>query len=130
MRAAALLGGLTLTACGSAHPTSSAVLAPVSPSPSAAAGPGQQTPPPLAVAHWLPVYRAWVSPDGTRYAWGEYRTASGPTTGVVHVVDAATGADHPVNVPAASAVVSFEKEGIYVTRVIPNSGASPGGLTL
>ena len=179
MRAAALLGSLLLIACGSAHPTSSAVLAPISPSPSAAAVPGQQTPSPTpagcrlpvasgdapvdgraadgtaghggflqlpdgtfsadaasmgsydrAVAHWLPVSRAWVSPDGTRYAWGDHRTPPGPTTGIVHVVDAATGVDHPVNVPAPSAVVSFEKEGIYVTRVIPDSGASPSGMTL
>jgi hypothetical protein len=177
-RAAALLGCLLSVGCGAAHPTSSAVLAPTSPSP-AAATPGQAAPSSTpagcrlpvasgdapvdgtpadgsagrggflslpdgtftadggsmgsydrAVAHWLPVFRAWVSPDGTRYAWGDYRAATSGTSGIVHMVDAATGADHPVNVHFPSAVVSFEKEGIYVTRVIPNSGASPGGLTL
>jgi hypothetical protein len=83
-----------------------------------------------AVTRWLPVLRAWVSPDGTRYAWGEPRALSGPATGIVHVVNAATGADHPVDVPSASAVVSFEKEGVYVTRIVPDSGAPPQGLTL
>src|SRR5215475_3877115 len=47
-----------------------------------------------AVSRWLPVFRAWVSPDGTKYAWSEYRTATGPVTGIVHVVDAASGAEH------------------------------------
>ncbi len=79
---------------------------------------------------WLPVLRDRISPDGNRYAWGEYRTDSGPTTGIIHVVDAGTGADHTVLVPAPSMVVSYETDGIYVARVVPNSGAPPQGLTL
>src|SRR5262245_60519653 len=83
-----------------------------------------------AISRWLPVFRAWVSPDGTKYAWSEYRSAAGPATGIVHVVDAASGADHPVTVPAPSYVVSYEREGVYVTRVVPNSDAPSQGLAL
>jgi hypothetical protein len=83
-----------------------------------------------AVSRWLPVIRAAVSPDGTKYAWGDRPPVSGPVTGTIHVVDATTSADHPILVPAPSAVVSYESEGVYVTRVIPNSGAPPQGMVL
>lgn len=81
-------------------------------------------------SRWLPVFRAWVSPDGARYAWGEYSSAPGPATGTIHVVDVGTAADHTVLVPAASIPISYETEGIYVARVIPNSGAPSQGVTL
>lgn len=83
-----------------------------------------------AVAHWLPVLRAWVSPDGKRYAYTVNQPASGPVAGNVHIVDAATGSEHTVGVPAPSNVVSWEAEGIYIARVVPSSGAAPQGLTL
>jgi hypothetical protein len=60
------------------------------------------------VSRWLPASRATVAPDGTRYAWTD--------GAVLHVVDAANGADHPFTMPAPSAVVSFENEGVYVAR--------------
>lgn len=84
----------------------------------------------LAAHKWLPVPHAWVSPDGTRYAYPEYRTGSGPATGIIHVVDVASGADHPLNVPAPSAPVSWETSGLYITRVVPNSDAPPQGLSV
>jgi hypothetical protein len=77
-----------------------------------------------AVSHWLPVFRAWVLPDGTRYAWGD------PSAPVIHVVDTASGADRPQPVPSTSAVVSFDPEGIYVATAVPGSGAPPKGLSL
>ncbi len=83
----------------------------------------------LAAHKWLPVPHAWVSPDGTRYAYPEYRSAAGPATGVIHVVDVASGADHPLNVPAPSAPVSWETSGLYIARVVPNSDAPPQGLS-
>ena len=83
-----------------------------------------------AVHRWLPVPRAWVSPDGTRYAWPEYRSTSGPATGIIHVTEATSGTDHALTVPAPSMPVSFETAGVYVTRVIPNSDAPGQGLGL
>lgn len=84
----------------------------------------------LAAARWLPVGRAWVAPDGRRYAYPEYRSGSGPVTGIIHVVDVAGGADHPLTVPAPSAPISWENAGIYLARVVPNSDAPPQGLSL
>ena len=84
----------------------------------------------LALHRWLPVPHAWVAPDGTKYAWPEYRTASGPTTGIIHITDALSGTDHTVNVPAPSMPVSWEPAGLYITRVVPNSDAPPQGLSL
>ncbi|HXM54323.1 MAG TPA: hypothetical protein VOB72_02965 [Candidatus Dormibacteraeota bacterium] len=77
-----------------------------------------------AVSHWLPVFRAWVLPDGSHYAWGD------PSAPVIHVVDTTTGTDRPLAVPSVSAVVSFDPEGLYVTTVVPGSGAPPRGLSL
>ncbi len=82
-----------------------------------------------AAKKWLPVPRAWISPDGTHFAWPENRTAAGPVTGIIHVVEVATGADKPVAVPAPSMPVSYEAGGIFVTRIVPNSDAPPQGLT-
>jgi hypothetical protein len=84
----------------------------------------------LAVGKWLPVPRAWISPDGLRYAYPEYRVGPGPATGLIHVVDARTGADRALAVPAPSMPISFEGAGVYIVRVIPNSGAGPQGLAV
>lgn len=84
----------------------------------------------LGAGKWVPVQRAWVSPDGKSYAYPEYRTAAGPVTGIIHVVDIASGADRPLGVPAPSMPVSWEAAGIYVARVVPNSDARPQGLSL
>jgi hypothetical protein len=81
-----------------------------------------------AAKKWLPVPRAWVSPDGTHYAWGENRTAAGPVTGIIHVVEVATGSDKTFSVPAPSQPLSYEAGGIFVTRIVPNSDAPPQGL--
>lgn len=83
-----------------------------------------------AAGKWLPVFRAWTSPDGLHYAYPEYRPVTGPATGIIHIVDVSTGADKGVNVPAPSLVVSYETAGVYVTRVVPNSGAAAMALTL
>lgn len=84
----------------------------------------------LSAAKWVPVPRAWVSPDGKSYAYPEYRTAAGPVTGIIHVVDIASGADRPLGVPAPSIPVSWDAAGIYVARVVPNSDARPTGLSV
>lgn len=77
-----------------------------------------------AVSRWLPVFRAWVAPDGTRYAWAD------PQERAVHMVDAASGADRPVALPDPAVVVSYENEGVYLARAVPNSGAPATGLYL
>lgn len=82
-----------------------------------------------AASKWLPVPRAWISPDGTHFAWPENKAAAGPVTGIIHVVEVATGADKPIIVPAPSMPVSYEAGGIFVTRIVPNSDAPPQGLT-
>ncbi len=82
-----------------------------------------------AVSKWLPVPRAWVSPDGTHYAWPENQPAAGPVTGIIHVVEIATGADKVFRVPAPSMPVSYEAGGVFVTRIVPNSDAPPQGLS-
>lgn len=84
----------------------------------------------LAARKWLPVRHDWVSPDGTKYAWPEYRRVDGPATGIIHIVDVASGADRTVNVPAPSMPVSWETSGLYITRVVPNSDAPPQGLSV
>ncbi|HEX6349320.1 MAG TPA: hypothetical protein VF160_08005 [Candidatus Dormibacteraeota bacterium] len=82
-----------------------------------------------AAKKWLPVPRAWISPDGTHYAWPENQAASGPVTGIIHIVEIATGVDKPVTVPAPSMPVSYEAGAVFVTRVVPNSDAPPQGLS-
>jgi hypothetical protein len=84
----------------------------------------------LGAGKWVPVQRAWVSPDGKSYAYPEYRNVGGPATGIIHVVDIASGADRPLGVPAPSMPVSWEAAGIYIARVVPNSDARPQGLSL
>ena len=79
---------------------------------------------------WLPVGRAWVSPDGQRYAYGSYPQGARPASGVIHVVDAVTGADRPLSVPAPAVVVDYAPEGIYFSGVHPYSDASATGLSL
>lgn len=84
----------------------------------------------FAVGKWLAVPRAWISPDGTHYAWPEYRSVGGPATGIIHVVEIATGADKSFNVPAPSMPVSYEAAGVFITRVVPASDAPPQGLSM
>ena len=83
-----------------------------------------------AVSKWVAVPRAWISPDGTRYAWPEYRAVGGPATGIIHVVEIASGADKTFNVPAPSMPVSYEAAGVFITRVVPASDAPPQGLSM
>jgi len=82
-----------------------------------------------AASKWLPVPRAWVSPDGTHYAWPENQPGAGPVTGIIHVVEVSTGADKTFRVPAPSMPVSYEASGVFVTRIVPNSDAPPQGLS-
>jgi hypothetical protein len=74
------------------------------------------------VGRWLPAARAIVAPDGTRYAWTD--------AAVLHVVDASSGADHPLPLAGPSLVVSFENEGVYVARAAAAAGAAASGLAL
>jgi hypothetical protein len=83
-----------------------------------------------AASRWLPVLRAWASPDGARYAWPEYRVGPGPVTGIIHVVDVASGADRTVGLPASATPIDFASEGVYTVHVIPNSDGASAGLTL
>lgn len=73
----------------------------------------------LGFTRWVPTFRAWVEPDGAHYAWGEGN--------MIHVVDVASGGDHPVAVPAPSVVVSYETEGVYVAAT---AGQATQGLGL
>jgi hypothetical protein len=73
----------------------------------------------LGFTRWVPTFRAWVEPDGAHYAWGD--------NNVIHVIDVASGGDHPVTVPAASVVVSYETEGVYVAAT---AGQATQGLGL
>jgi hypothetical protein len=82
-----------------------------------------------AVSKWLPVPRAWISPDGTHYVWPENQPGGGPVTGIIHVVEIATGADKTFYVPAPSMPVSYEASGVFVTRIVPSSDAPPQGLS-
>jgi hypothetical protein len=84
----------------------------------------------FAVSKWVAVPRAWISPDGTHYAWPEYRNVGGPATGIIHVVEISTGADKTFNVPAPSMPVSYEAAGVFITRVVPASDAPPQGLSM
>ena len=84
----------------------------------------------LAARKWLPVPHAWVAPDGTKYAWPEYRRVSGPATGIIHIVDVASGADRTLTVPAPSMPISWESSGLYIAGAVPFSDAPPSGLSL
>ena len=83
-----------------------------------------------AIDKWLPVQAHWISPDGSQYAWPEYSSPSDPPRSFIHVVDARTGADRALAVPAPSVPVSFETSGIYLTRIAPASEAIGTGLAL
>jgi hypothetical protein len=84
----------------------------------------------LGAGKWVPVARSAVSPDGKRYAWAENKGFGAAATSVVHLVDVASGADQPVNLPNAYGIVDFSREGIYLTHVIPASDAPSSGLAL
>jgi hypothetical protein len=73
----------------------------------------------LGFTRWVPTFRAWVEPDGAHYAWAE--------GSAIHIVDVASGGDHPVTVSSASIVISYETEGVYVAAT---AGQSTQGLTL
>ena len=81
-----------------------------------------------AFSKWLPVPRAWVSPDGRRYAYSEYAAAGGQATSAVHIVDVATGADRALRPPAPSTPISFQNEGLYIGRAVLDSDSPPQGL--
>jgi WD40 repeat protein len=62
-----------------------------------------------AYSKWLPIFNDAVSPDGSRYAYGN-------GDGTVHVVDVATGVDHVIYSGSTRfIVVKFASEGVYVT---------------
>jgi hypothetical protein len=71
-----------------------------------------------------------MAPDGIHYTYPEYQPGPGPVTGRIHVVDAGSGSDRAINVPAPSTPIDYASDGIYVHRVVPNSGAPPQGLVL
>ena len=73
----------------------------------------------LGFTRWVPTFRAWVEPDGAHYAWAD--------NNVIHLVDVASGGDHPVTLPSASVVVSYETDGVYAAAA---AGQSTQGLTL
>ncbi len=79
---------------------------------------------------WVPVTRAAVSPDGKRYAWAEFKGLGASATGVIHLIDVASGADMAINLPGAYGVVDFSREGVYLSHVIPSSDAPTTGLAL
>jgi hypothetical protein len=69
-----------------------------------------------AVKRFLPVPRAQVSPDGRRYVYMDYTQGGLYAYGQIHVVDAATGRDRTLNLPAAQyQIFDFGAAGIYFT---------------
>ena len=91
-----------------------------------------------AVGKWLPVPRAWISPDGRSYAY----VANNPDP-VLHIVDAATGNENMVAIYSVAhvataarttvnpaRVIDYDTTGIYLVNVFPNSDATPRGLAL
>ena len=76
---------------------------------------------------WLPVPREWVSPDGSKYAYGDDHG--------IHVVSVSTGADSIVPGTTLSTdprglhyfVLAYQPDGIYVSEVSQISG---GGIVL
>ncbi len=85
-------------------------------------------------SRWLPTSYFAISPDGSRYAYAEPATASPgggpPLAGVVHIIDVATGTDHPAAIPGPVAVVAWTATGIYVEAIVPQSDAPPAGLSV
>lgn len=81
-----------------------------------------------AYSKWLPTWRGAVSPDGSRYAYAKGDSVNVPTTGTLHVVDVATGADHVIySGHPMYYVVDFAPEGIYVSSA---DSEVPVGLLL
>lgn len=84
-------------------------------------------------SRWLPTSYHAVSPDGARYAYAEPAIANPdgpPHVGIVHVINVATGTDHPVSIPGPVAVIGWTATAIYVESIVPQSDAPPVGLTV
>jgi hypothetical protein len=81
-----------------------------------------------ALATWLPVPPAHISPDGARYAYSLVDWTAGglPTITHVHVVDARTGLDRDIYDKGAYDVAAFTADGIYVVHHLPQTDASNG----
>jgi hypothetical protein len=62
---------------------------------------------------WLPVPYAWVSPDGSRYAY--------PLNGDIYVESVSGGAQLALGAGQRYSVLDVENDGVYVTA-IPNPG--------
>lgn len=61
------------------------------------------------LSRWIPASRNSVSSDGSHYVY------TAPFSGVVHVVDVATGSDQPVTVPQAPyQVLEYPAVGVYL----------------
>jgi len=96
--------------------------------------PASQTGYDWPLGKWLPAFYNEISPDGSRYAFGEIPSVpsppSTPIPGRIHVVDAASGSERIAVVPSTSTVVTIQPEGIYVNRVTPASDDAPQRLGL
>ena len=69
-----------------------------------------------AARRFLPVPRANVSPDGSRYVYMDYTQGGLYAFGQLHVVDVATGRDRTIDLPAAQyEIFDFSTDGIYFT---------------
>jgi hypothetical protein len=80
-----------------------------------------------AMEAWLPVPPAYVSPDGTRYAYADADWSAGiPTTTRVHVVDVRTGHDRVALDKGAYDVVAFTANGVFLVHHLPQTDASDG----
>jgi hypothetical protein len=71
---------------------------------------------------WVHVDRAYLSPDGKRFA---YWTTTGSNDNSVHMLDLATGVDHVLySGPTLFIVIAFAPEGIYLVHgIAPRQGA-------
>jgi hypothetical protein len=81
-----------------------------------------------ALATWVPVPPADISPDGARYAYSavDWTTNAPPTVTHIHVVDVRTGADREVFNQGAYDIAAFTTDGIYLVHHLPGTDASNG----
>jgi hypothetical protein len=73
-----------------------------------------------AANRWIRAFRPWVSPDGSKYAYG----SASPSVSTIHVVDIATGTDRTVYSGSTFyVIVSYEADAIYLSHAInPRQG--------
>jgi hypothetical protein len=85
-------------------------------------------------SRWLPVPRASVSPDGSRYVYVQYLyppnagiPLPAPTGSLIRVVTIATGEDKVIYQGPSYDVVGWQQEGVYLRRPCTDVNCRSGG---